>query len=211
MMTARSSGSGPGSSAAGSASAPRAHAAALEQGQGLFDQPRAVLVQVLVGQVVQVADELQRRVVHALELLAVLGLDEDALDLGVAQDMAGVGLGKTGQDGDGHGAHGGDGQVGDDPVGAVLAHDGHAVALLDAARGQGRRHLLELLLQLQVDDGLLAGEGDRRLAAVLIERPLQKAADGQFFEFNDHGGLLDRANSKEWGKECQIRARDEPT
>ena len=146
-----SSGSGPGISVWGSAS-PAPRPAALGQGQCLFDQPRAVLVQVLVLEVLQVADELQRRVVHALELLALLGLDEDALRLGVA-DLAGIGVGKPGQDRDGDGAHGGDGQVGADPIGAVLAHDGHAVALLDVARRQGPGHVLHLLLQLQVDVG----------------------------------------------------------
>jgi len=90
-------------------------------------------------------------------------------------------------------------------LGAVLAHDGHAVAFLDAARGQRAGGLLDLLLQLQVDDGLLPDRGDRRQAAVLVEGPFQQALDGQLFEFDDHGRLLDRQIVRNGGKNVKSR------
>ena len=79
--------------------------------------------------------------------------DKDGLGLGMPENVMDFRRTEIRQDRHGDGAHGGDGQVGDAPVGTVLAEDGDPVAVDDSPVGQEGRDLIGFILQLPVAQG----------------------------------------------------------
>ena len=115
-----------------------------------------------------------------LELDVLLLRDEHGLGLGMAQDVMDLRGREIGQDGDGHGAQRRDGEKGDAPVRAVLAEDGHPVAVGDAAFGQERGDLVDPLFERPVRHRLAVIIGQGRAVGVPFGAVGQNGCQGHF-------------------------------
>jgi hypothetical protein len=158
------------------------------------------LDQSLEGTAAGVADE--REVVqedaHAQGLeLAVVQLagqasgDEDRRTFGVAQDVMHGALVKIRQNGHGHRADPGDGEVGHAPVGHVLGQKGHAVAGPDAVSVQEFSRFADPFAQFGIGHDRSVHHGQGGSVGVTLHAAFENLLQGQGFR-DLHSLLLTR-------------------
>ncbi len=125
---------------------------------------------------------------------------------GIDDDVPDVFLREAGQDGHGHRAGKGHGQIGDHPVRAVVAQNHDPVAGRDAVPRQIRGAFVHRPLQAGVGHRRFPGVSDRRKGGVPVEGLRQQGLECEFFKLNHvHSAVGMIGDSRRAGRETQDR------
>lgn len=142
---------------------------------GLFDAP-----------VLQRDDGVEVGIFEIIQFGALFLRHKRGDGLGMADDVADIGIRETGEDGHGGHAQGGGGQIGDDPIGTVVAEDHDAVAFFEAVVDQQGGGLLDVGLQLVIGERLFIEKSQCRKMGVEAVAALHQFADVIMSQIDDH-------------------------